>query len=103
MARKKKKTFNKMDFFLLVDLVLMTVFTITMIVVYTKTYAIPDTLCTCVFGVLGGELGIMGWIKSNKEKAEVRKQELADRKYFEKLQTDKFVSNKKEEKENEIN
>ena len=93
MAAKKKKVFNKMDFFLLVDLLLIIIFTITMIVIYTKTYAIPDTLCTCVFGVLGGELGIMGWIKSNKEKTEARKQELADRKYYEKL-------NKKEDTNN---
>lgn len=93
---KKKKTFNKMDFFLLVDLLLMIIFTVVMIVMYNKNLSIPDTLVVSVFGVLGGELGIMGWIKSNKEKAEVRKQELADRKYYEKL-------NKKEEQGNEIN
>lgn len=85
MGRKKKKTFNKMDLFLLIDLILIIAFTVVMIWIYLKSYAIPDTLCTCVFGVLGGELGIMGWIKSNKEKAEARKQELEDRKYFEKL------------------
>lgn len=85
MSRKKKKTFNKMDFFLLVDLLLIIIFTGIMIWLYLQSYAIPDTLCTCVFGVLGGELGIMGWIKSNKEKAEARKQELEDRKHFEKL------------------
>lgn len=84
MARKKK-TFNKMDFFLLIDIILIIIFTGIMLWVYLTTFAIPDTLCTCVFGVLGGELGIMGWIKSSKEKAETRKQELQDRKYFEKL------------------
>jgi hypothetical protein len=85
MAKKKNKTFNKMDFFLLVDLVLIIVFTCIMIYLYVNTLSIPDTLCTCVFGVLGGELGIMGWIKSNKEKTEARKIELQDRKYYEKL------------------
>lgn len=94
MARKKKKTFNKMDFFLLIDLLLIIIFTGIMIWLYLKSYAIPDTLCTCVFGVLGGELGIMGWIKSNKEKAETRKQELEDRKYFEKLSKAQEEQNK---------
>ena len=84
MARKKK-TFNKMDFFLLVDLLLIIIFTGIMIYLYITTLSIPDTLCVSVFGVLGGELGIMGWIKSNKDKAEARKNELADRKYFEKI------------------
>ena len=57
-----------------------------MINIYLTTYAIPDTLCVSVFGVLGGELGIMGWIKTSKEQEASRKAELQDRKYFEKLQ-----------------
>ena len=32
-------------------------------------YGIPDTLCQCVFALLGGECGVMGWIKTNKDKA----------------------------------
>lgn len=84
MARKKK-TFNKMDFFLLVDILLIIIFTGIMIYLYITTLSIPDTLCVSVFGVLGGELGVMGWIRTSKEKAEARKQELADRKHFEKL------------------
>ena len=44
------------------------VFTITMIWLYYSTGAIPDTLCTCVFAVLGGECGIMGWIRTTKER-----------------------------------
>lgn len=85
-----------MDFFLLVDLLLIIIFTVVMIILYVNTLSIPDTLVVSVFGVLGGELGIMGWIKSSKEKAETRKQELADRRYYEKL-------NKKEVKDDEIN
>lgn len=87
MARtKKKKKFNKMDLFLLIDLLLIVVFTYIMIKLYITTLAIPDTLCISVFGVLGGELGILGYIKSNKDREETRRQELEDRKYFEKLQ-----------------
>lgn len=86
MAKKKTKKFNKMDFFLLIDLLLIIIFTIVMIILYVNTLAIPDTLCVSVFGVLGGELGIMGWIKSSKEKEETRRQELEDRKYYNKLE-----------------
>jgi hypothetical protein len=86
MSRKKKKTFNKMDFFLFIDLILIIVFTGIMIYLYNKTLSIPDTLCVSVFGVLGGELGVMGWIKSSKEKEETRRQELEDRKYFKNLE-----------------
>lgn len=89
MAKKKIKNFNKMDLFLLIDLLLIIIFTGIMIYLYVTTLSIPDTLCVSVFGVLGGELGIMGWIKSNKDKAETRKQELADRRYFEKLNKEK--------------
>ena len=88
MARKKNKKFNKMDFFLLVDLLLIIIFTVVMIVLYINTLAVPDTLIISVFGVLGGELGIMGWIKSTKEREETRRQELEDRKYFSKIKGD---------------
>lgn len=44
------------------------IFTAVMIWLYKTTGGIPDTLCTCVFGALGGECGVMGIIKSFKEK-----------------------------------
>lgn len=84
MARKKSKKFNKMDLFLLVDLLLIIIFTVVMIILYVNTLAVPDTLIVSVFSVLGGELGIMGWIKSTKEREETRRQELEDRKYYNK-------------------
>lgn len=40
-----------------------------MLVLYETTGGIPDTLCQCVFALLGGECGVMGWIKTNKDKA----------------------------------
>ena len=38
----------------------------------------PDTLITCVFATLGGECGILGWIKTTKEKKQDRRWQLAD-------------------------
>ena len=36
-------------------------------------------LVTCVFAACGGEFGIMGWIKTTKERNQSRKWELDDR------------------------
>ena len=54
-------------------------FTVTMTVIYCMTGGIPDTLCTCVFAALGGECGVMGWIKTTKERLRERKFEIEDR------------------------
>jgi len=76
-----KKKMGVMDRVLIVIAVVLIVFTATMVVVHVTTGSIPDTLCTCVFTVCGGECGIMGWIKTTKERKQERKYELQDRKY----------------------
>ena len=80
-ARKKLKT---MDIILVVMAVLLVAFTLKMILVFEQTGAIPDTLCTCVFAALGGECGVMGWIKTTKDKLTDRKWQIEDRKKREK-------------------
>lgn len=57
-------------------------FTIEMIRLFRECGDIPDTLVTCVFAALGGECGIMGWIKTNKDRKQERKWEIEDRKAF---------------------
>lgn len=64
---KKQKT-KTMDIILAVIAVVLIAFTVEMIKVFKTVGAVPDTLVTCVFGALTGELGIMGWIKTAKEK-----------------------------------
>lgn len=54
-------------------------FTIAMIQVFKEYGAVPDTLVTCVFAALGGECGIMGWIKTSKERRREREWEVEDR------------------------
>ena len=56
----------------------LTVFTIAMIALFTVYGSVPDTLITCVFATLGGECGILGWIKTTKEKKQDRRWQLAD-------------------------
>lgn len=46
--------------------------------VFTVYGSVPDTLITCVFATLGGECGILGWIKTTKEKKQDRRWQLAD-------------------------
>ena len=50
----------------------MIAFTVTMLVTFYKFGAIPDTLCTCFFGAIAGECGVMGVIKSMKIRYEDR-------------------------------
>ena len=42
--------------------------------------SVPDTLVTCVFATLGGECGILGWIKTNKDKRQDRRWQREDMK-----------------------
>lgn len=75
----KNKVLSTMDIILIVVGILLVAFTIKMIFVYETTGDIPDTLCNCVFAALGGECGIMGWIKTTKEKNKDREWLLEDR------------------------
>lgn len=70
---------NKIDIFLASILLLLIAFTIAMIVIFTRQYSVPDSLIVAVFGAAGGECGILGWIKSSKEKARQREWDKEDR------------------------
>ena len=63
-----KKKIGTMDIVLIVVGVALTAFTVEMIRIFRETGTEPSTLETCVFGALGGECGVMGWIKTNKER-----------------------------------
>lgn len=80
MEKKKLKT---MDLILIIVGVFLITFTITMIVLYIITGSEPGTLITCVFATCGGECGIMGWIRTSKERHRDRQYELEDRQYYE--------------------
>lgn len=76
--KKKSKKVGTMDIILIIVGISLLVFTIYMIYLFKIYGAVPDTLVTCVFACLGGECGIMGWIKTNKDKREDRKWRLED-------------------------
>ena len=77
-TKDRKKHMGTMDFILLIVFLCLTVFTIAMIALFTVYSSVPDTLITCVFATLGGECGILGWIKTTKEKKQDRRWQLAD-------------------------
>lgn len=81
--KKQKKDIRTMDVVLVVIALFLLVFVTVLIILYYLTGGIPDTLCTCVFAICGGECGVMGWIKTTKERKQERKYELEDREYAE--------------------
>lgn len=74
--------FGTMNLILVIIGITLLTFTIVMIDLFKNYGTIPDTLVTCVFAVLGGECGVMGWIKTNKDKNRDREVELEDRRYY---------------------
>ena len=72
---------HPMDLILIIVYVTLLAFTVTMIFLYVLTGGIPDTLCTCVFSVLGGECGAMAWIRTSKERNKDREWMKEDRDY----------------------
>ena len=65
-----KRKLKTMDLILAVLLTVMILFIITMIWVYLRMGAVPDTLIVSVFAFFGLECGYMGWIKTTKTKLE---------------------------------
>ena len=77
--KRRKKSPGTMDIILFVIAVFILIFVGIMLWMYYKTGGIPDTLCTCVFALCGGECGVMGWIKTTKERYQERQYEQEDR------------------------
>ena len=68
LATGEKKKMGVMDKVLVFEAVILIAYTIADLVVFWHTGSEPYTLTGCVFGVCGIENGVMGWIKTNKEK-----------------------------------
>lgn len=64
----KKKKAGVMNVALIILLVITLAFTGAMIYLFMQFQAVPDTLITCFFVAATGECGVMGWIKTSKEK-----------------------------------
>lgn len=62
------KKLGTMDLILLILGIFLLCFVVAMTVIFVICGSIPDTLVTCVFGICGIEGGVMGWIKTSKNK-----------------------------------
>ena len=67
------KGMGVMDKILIVLGVFLLCFIVAMVVIFIKKDSIPDTLVQCVFGACGLEGGVMGWIKTTKERRQDRR------------------------------
>ena len=63
------KKMGVMDKVLVLEGVILVAYTVAALAVFWHTGGEPSTLTACVFGVCGLENGVMGWIKTNKDKA----------------------------------
>lgn len=72
-----KKKMGTMDRILVLEAVFLVAYTVADLVVFWHTGSEPATLTGCVFGVCGLENGVMGWIKTNKDKGRRRPSERA--------------------------
>jgi len=64
----EKKKMGTMDKVLILEAVILVAYTVAALIVFWHTGGEPGTLTSCVFGVCGIENGVMGWIKTTKEK-----------------------------------
>lgn len=78
-----KKKMGTMDRILVLEAVFLVAYTVADLVVFWHTGSEPATLTGCVFGVCGLENGVMGWIKTNKDKQQDRKWAEEDRQRME--------------------
>ena len=74
------KSIGTMNVILIIVGIFLVAFTLKMISLFETYGKVPDTLINCVFVALAGECGIMGWIKTSKEKNKDRRWQLEDRK-----------------------
>ena len=70
---KNGKGMGVMDKTLIVLGAFLLCFIVTMVVIFIVTGSTPDTLIQCVFGACGLEGGVMGWIKTTKERRQDRR------------------------------
>lgn len=67
--KQAKAKLGTMDKILVLEAVFLVSYTVADLAVFWHTGSEPATLTGCVFGVCGLENGVMGWIKTNKDKA----------------------------------
>lgn len=63
-----RKRLGVMDRILIVEIVVLLVYAVADMIVFWHTGAEPTALTACIFAAAGLENGVMGWIKTNKDR-----------------------------------
>lgn len=71
-GKHQRKPMKTMDRILVIVGLTLAAYTVTVLVMSTRYITVPSELTVAVFSVCGGECGIMGWIKTTKERAQER-------------------------------
>ena len=69
-----------MDRVLIIEIVVLLVYTVADMIVFWHTGSEPTTLTACIFAAAGLENGVLGWIKTNKDKVQREKGQDEDQK-----------------------
>ena len=69
MDKGQKDKKNKLDKVLDIMFIVTIIFTVLMVVTFYIFQAIPDTLVTSFYMIVGAELACCGWVKNAKEKS----------------------------------
>lgn len=78
---REKAKIGAMDIILIIVGISLLAFTVAMMITFNRLGAVPDTLITCVYATLGGECGVMGWIKTSKDRNRTRRENAGDDKF----------------------
>lgn len=77
---ERKKRLGVMDRVLIIEIVVLLVYTVADMIVFWHTGSEPTTLTACIFAAAGLENGVLGWIKTNKDKVQREKGQDEDQK-----------------------
>ncbi len=75
---RRKAEIGAMNVILIIVGISLLAFTVAMMNTFNRLGAVPDTLITCVYATLGGECGVMGWIKTSKDRNRTRRENSRD-------------------------
>lgn len=68
MIKRNGKRVGVMDLILVIMAIVLICYTVANLIIFVRIGSEPSTLTTCIFAACTGELGVMGWIKSNKDR-----------------------------------
>lgn len=78
VEKKDKKRLRKSDIVLIIICIGTIVFIRRMTLLFEDIHAVPDSVVVGFFAFIGGECGILGWIKNSEEKQQERQWRMED-------------------------